>query len=142
MLTNAGWTTSQYASCHVHELQLTTSSGIYEVTTESIPPGVRSERWKRGFVPAPAGFTDRQSGVTFHQAQVALAKVYVGSDDVKGGDDEVVNIERPHDERTSVDQIGKKDTVAKAIKLPKTVDEAKDIIKRFQDAAVKSDKNV
>jgi phospholipase D1/2 len=85
---------------------------------------------------------NRQSGVTFHEAQVALAKVYVGSDDVKGGDDEVVNIERPHDERTSVDQIGKKDTVAKAIKLPKTLDEAKDIIKRFQDAAVKSDKNV
>ena len=87
-------------------------------------------------------YTDSQSGVTFHEAQVALAKVYVGSDDVKGGDDEVVNIERQHDERTSVDQIGKKDTVAKAIKLPKTLDEAKDIIKRFQDAAVKSDKNV
>jgi phospholipase D1/2 len=86
--------------------------------------------------------TNSQSGVTFHEAQVALAKVYVGSDDVKGGDDEVVNIERPHDERTSVDQIGKKDTVAKAIKLPKTLNEAKDIIKRFQDAAVKSDKNV
>ena len=83
-----------------------------------------------------------QSGVTFHEAQVALAKVYVGSDDVKGDGDEVVNIERPHDERTSVDQIGKKDTVEKAIRLPKTLDEAKDIIKRFQDAAVKSDKNV
>ena len=90
----------------------------------------------------PPEHADSQSGVTFHEAQVALAKVYVGSDDVKGGDDEVVNIERPHDERTSVDQIGKKDTVAKAIKLPKTLDEAKDIIKRFQDAAVKSDKNV
>jgi hypothetical protein len=49
-LTNAGWTTSQYASCHTQELQLTTSSGIYEVTTESIPPGVRSARWKRGLV--------------------------------------------------------------------------------------------
>jgi phospholipase D1/2 len=56
--------------------------------------------------------------------------------------DEVVNIERPHDERTSVDQIGKKDTVEKAVRLPQSLEEAKDIIKRFQDAAVKSDKNV
>jgi phospholipase D1/2 len=80
--------------------------------------------------------------VTFHEAQVALARVYVGSDDVKGSMDEVVNIERPHDERTSVDQIGKKDTVEKAVRLPQSLEEAKDIIKRFQDAAVKSDKNV
>lgn len=80
--------------------------------------------------------------MTFHEAQVALARVYVGSDDVKGSLDEVVNIERPHDERTSVDQIGKKDTVQKAIPLPKTLEEAKDIIMRFQDAAVKSDKDV
>ena len=80
--------------------------------------------------------------MTFHEAQVALARVYVGSDDVKGSLDEVVNIERPHDERTSVDQIGKKDTVQKAIPLPKTLEETKDIIMRFQDAAVKSDKDV
>jgi len=142
VLTNAEWTTSRYASYDTKELQLTTSSGIYEVTTESTPPGAKSARWKRGFVQPLLKHADSQSGVTFHEAQVALAKVYVGSDDVKGDGDEVVNIERPHDERTSVDQIGKKDTVEKAIRLPKTVDEAKDIIKRFQDAAVKSDKNV
>lgn len=81
--------------------------------------------------------------MTFHEAQVALAKIYVGSDDIDGDtDDEVVNIERTHDERTSVDQIGKKDTVQKAVKLPKTVDEAKAIIERFQNAAVKSDNEV
>lgn len=106
------------------------------------PLGSDPRDGKEGSSQTPLEHANRQSGVTFHQAQVALAKVYVGSDDVKGGDDEVVNIERPHDERTSVDQIGKKDTVAKAIQLPKTVDEAKDIIKRFQDGAVKSDKNV
>lgn len=81
--------------------------------------------------------------MTFHEAQVALAKIYVGSDDIDGEtDDEVVNIERTHDERTSVDQIGKKDTVQKAVKLPKTIDEAKEIIERFQNAHVKSDKHV
>lgn len=54
----------------------------------------------------------------------------------------MVNIERPHDERTSVDQIGKKDTVQKAVKLPESIDEAKEIIERFQNAAVKSDNHV
>lgn len=65
--------------------------------------------------------TTSQSGVTFHEAQVALAKVYVGSDDVRGDTDEVVNIEKPHDQTTKVDQIGKKDTVEKAVKLPPTI---------------------
>lgn len=72
--------------------------------------------------------TDRadQSGVTFHEAQVALAKVYVGSEDIEGDVDEVVNIEQPHDRLTGADQIGKKDTVEKAVPLPATVDEVND----------------
>lgn len=61
--------------------------------------------------------------MTFHEAQVALARVYVGSDDLSGGIDEVVNIEKPHDQSTKVDQIGKKDTVEKAVRLPRTVEE-------------------
>ncbi|WVF68604.1 hypothetical protein IAT40_003374 [Kwoniella sp. CBS 6097] len=85
---------------------------------------------------------EEKSGVTFHEAQVALAKVYVGSDDVQGDVDEVVNIEKPHDQTTGVDQIGKKDTVEKAIKLPKTIDEAKKIIERFQNARSNDDKHV
>lgn len=64
-----------------------------------------------------------QSGITFHEAQVALAKVYVGSEDIEGDVDEVVNIEQPHDRLTGADQIGKKDTVEKAVPLPATVDE-------------------
>jgi hypothetical protein len=66
-----------------------------------------------------------QSGITFHEAQVALAKVYVGSEDIEGDVDEVVNIEQPHDRLTGADQIGKKDTVEKAVPLPATVDEVK-----------------
>lgn len=83
-----------------------------------------------------------QSGVTFHEAQVALAKVYIGSDDLKGETDEVVNIEKPHDQSAKVDQIGKKSSVEKAIPLPKTVAEAKAIITRFENGAIKSDRNV
>jgi phospholipase D1/2 len=100
--------------------------------------------------------TDNQSGVTFHEAQVALAKIYVGSDDVKGDTDEVVNIEKAHDASTGADQIGKKDTVESAVKLPKTVDEvslmspaelaptiqAKQIIQRFESALGHSDRNM
>lgn len=71
-----------------------------------------------------------------------MAKVYVGSDDLKGEADEVVNIEKPHDQSAKIDQIGTKDTVEKAIKLPKTVDEAKSIISRFENGAIKSDRNV
>ncbi|KNX49943.2 phospholipase D [Cryptococcus deuterogattii R265] len=86
---------------------------------------------------------ENKSGITFHEAQVALAKIYTGSEDVSGGvDDEVVNIEQPHDQTTGVDEIGKKDTVQRAVRLPKTMDEAKDIINRFQQAAQNDDKHV
>jgi phospholipase D1/2 len=54
----------------------------------------------------------------------------------------VVNIEKPHDQTARVDQIGKKDTVESAIPLPKTVEEAKSIIERFQNGAIKGDKHV
>ncbi|OWZ44706.1 phospholipase D [Cryptococcus neoformans c45] len=86
--------------------------------------------------------TEKKSGITFHQAQVALAKIYTGSEDVSGDVDEVVNIEQPHDQTTGVDEIGKKDTVQNAVRLPKTMDEAKDIINRFQQAAQNDDKHV
>ena len=56
---------------------------------------------------------------------MALARIYVGSDDVKGDIDEVVNIEQPHDRGTGADQIGKKDTVARAVQLPKTLEEVR-----------------
>ena len=35
----------------------------------------------------------------------------------------MVNIEKSHDQGTSVDQIGKKDTVERAVRLPRTMDE-------------------
>lgn len=54
----------------------------------------------------------------------------------------MVNIEKPHDQTASVDQIGKKDTVERAVPLPKTIDEAKEIIRRFQNGAIKGDKHV
>jgi len=83
-----------------------------------------------------------QSGVSFPEAQVALAKVYVGADDVRMGKNEVVNIEKAHEATTHVDDIGKKDMVEKAVNLPQTVDEAREIIKRFEQAAMHDDRNV
>nr|ODN91177.1 phospholipase D [Cryptococcus depauperatus CBS 7841] len=85
---------------------------------------------------------EEESGISFHEAQVALAKLYIGSDDVTGKADEVVNIEQPHDQLTGADQIGKKDMVEKAITLPKTIKEAEDILKRFQNAAKNDDAHI
>ncbi|ODO00720.1 phospholipase D [Cryptococcus wingfieldii CBS 7118] len=84
---------------------------------------------------------EERSGVTFQEAQVALAKIYVGGADVKGDVDEVVNIEQPHDQTTGAEDIGKKET-QKAVKLPKTVEEARAIIEKFQAAAANDDKHV
>ena len=42
----------------------------------------------------------------------------------------MVNIEKPHDQSTSVDQIGKKDTVEKAVRLPKTVAEVSKVLRK------------
>lgn len=83
----------------------------------------------------------RQSGISFQQVQVALAKIYIGSDDLSGKREEVVNIEKAHDARTGEDEIGKKDKMEQ-VRLPKTVDEAKEIIKRFEATSPESDDNV
>ncbi|WVQ75129.1 hypothetical protein IAR50_004738 [Cryptococcus sp. DSM 104548] len=84
---------------------------------------------------------EERSGVTFQEAQVALAKIYVGGEDTKSDKDEFVNIEQPHDQTTDAGDIGKKET-QKAVKLPKTVDEAKAIIEKFQAASANDDKHV
>ena len=44
----------------------------------------------------------------------------------------MVNIEKPHDQTTKVDQIGKKDTVEKAVRLPKSIEEVGEDAPSFQ----------
>lgn len=65
---------------------------------------------------------EQASGVSFHEAQVALARIYVGASDT--GDDEVVYIEQPHSQTTDAEDTNKKkNTAQEAVPLPKTVEE-------------------
>lgn len=84
------------------------------------------------------------SGVSFHEAQVALARLYVGE---PGGDsadeDEVVYIEKPHDQTTAGDATNqKKKTAEDSVKLPRTIADAQEIIDKFTQAAVRDDSDM
>ncbi|KAL1408303.1 hypothetical protein Q8F55_005109 [Vanrija albida] len=80
---------------------------------------------------------EEKSGVTFHEAQVALSRVYVGDPGEDADDDAVVFIEKSHDQLTKGDNTNKKGKTAQdAVPLPKTVQDAKDIIHKFEAAAV------
>lgn len=88
----------------------------------------------RGYdrINSPKGLTDemeKRSGITFHQAQAALAKIQLGD----AAEVERVVVERPADEQPA----GKKPVAAAP--LPKTEQEARDIIRRFQDGAPRDD---
>ncbi|WOO77674.1 Phospholipase D1 [Vanrija pseudolonga] len=80
---------------------------------------------------------EEKSGVEFHEAQVALSRVYVGDPGEKADDDAVVYIEKTHDQLTKGDNTNKKGKSAQdVVKLPRTVEEAKNIIRKFESAAV------
>ncbi|KAL7424937.1 hypothetical protein Q5752_000624 [Cryptotrichosporon argae] len=83
---------------------------------------------------------EERSGVSFHEAQIALAKIYMG-DNVKEGYN-TVTIEQAHDAHTNADETGKKGSAQTQVKLPQTVEEAKEIIQRFQNGAEKSDEHI
>ena len=88
---------------------------------------------------------EQRSGVTFHQVNVALGKLWVGH----GG-----NIEDPKDATVAIptgrmleDQTtsGKKPEIkTETYPLPATVEEARDMIERWQEAArsIRDDENV
>lgn len=62
--------------------------------------------------------------MTFHEAQVALARIFVGQPGDEADDDEVAYIEKPHDQTTQAEDTNKKKKTAQdAIPLPKTVDD-------------------
>lgn len=67
---------------------------------------------------------EEASGVSFHEAQVALARLYVGGPRDEAEEDEVVYIEKPHDQLTQPEDTNKnKKTAQEAVPLPKTVEE-------------------
>ncbi|GMK53499.1 hypothetical protein CspeluHIS016_0100850 [Cutaneotrichosporon spelunceum] len=91
---------------------------------------------------APQGFIkqmEENSGVTFHEAQVANARLFVGEPGEEP-DNAVVYIEKTHDELTPVAGTNKKKKTAEdAVPLPKTVEEATAIIEKFESGAPRSD---
>lgn len=77
---------------------------------------------------------EEASGVKFHEAQVAMARLYVGEAGDQAGDDEFVYIEKPHDQATAASETNKKNTAREAVKIPRTTAEAREIIERFEAA--------
>lgn len=91
----------------------------------------------RGYdrINSPKGLTvemEKRSGITFHQAQAALAKIQLGN----AAEVEKVVVERPADEIPQ----GKK--AVAAAPLPKTEEEARDILRRFEAGAPQDDAEI
>ncbi|KAI5450885.1 hypothetical protein NCC49_002626 [Naganishia albida] len=84
---------------------------------------------------------EKNSGISFHQAQVAMARIWIGHDG-SGHHEETVVLERPKDETGDPNQTGEKQKVSEPVKMPKTMEEAEGIIRRFQAGAEGSDANV
>lgn len=63
-----------------------------------------------------------QSGISFHEAQVAMARIWIGHDG-SGHHEEVVTLERPKDETGDPNQTGEKQKVSEPVKMPKTLEE-------------------
>ena len=78
---------------------------------------------------------EERSGVTFHQAQVALARLWVGSLD--DGEQEVKHVVIKEPEATAEGITVSEATKVKSetFELPKTQREARDIIDRFEKGA-------
>ncbi|BEI91124.1 uncharacterized protein CcaverHIS019_0311940 [Cutaneotrichosporon cavernicola] len=94
---------------------------------------------------APKGYIkqmEEASGVTFHEAQVANARLFVGQPGEEV-DDEVVYIEKAHDQLTKAEDTNKKKKTAEdAVPLPKTVEDAIAIIEKFESGAPRNDLTV
>lgn len=73
-----------------------------------------------------------QSGVSYHDAQVALAREWVGTDSVGDEKADTINITIPVDEKGQLNQMEATDGGQKihAVKMPKTAAEAKEIVKK------------
>lgn len=68
------------------------------------------------------GLFSLQSGISFHEAQVAMARIWIGHDG-PGHHQEVVTLERPKDETGDPNQTGEKQKVSEPVKMPQTMEE-------------------
>ena len=78
---------------------------------------------------------EKESGVSYHETQVAISRIFLGdhfSDDKSGPT--VVKIRNPAEKEEIDAKTGKRKTgKVTEVALPKTVEEARDILKRFHD---------
>ncbi|EPQ31651.1 uncharacterized protein PFL1_00984 [Pseudozyma flocculosa PF-1] len=83
---------------------------------------------------APIKHMEEKSGVTYHEAQVALARIFLGDHGYQSGWKTVAIKKAAVVEDVDGPNKGKAAKIAE-IAMPETEDEARDIIRRFQDAA-------
>jgi phospholipase D1/2 len=89
---------------------------------------------------------ERASGISFHQAQVAAARVYLGEQGYVSGKSKVA-IRAAEDTSTSAatekDKNGKTKTqVIEEVDLPKSVDDAMEILRKFETAAPRGEDHI
>lgn len=93
------------------------------------------------------GEMEQKSGVTFEDAQVALARQWLGPDDESLEYTVKIKTVKPENIKATSTNMGKNDPTStkdmiKEIKVPATVDKAVEIIKKFEGAADRDDNRV
>ncbi len=84
---------------------------------------------------------EQNSGVTFHQAQVAQARIWYGPEDLPHTE-QTVTIQVPQGETGAVTETARKQKATEEVKMPTTLREAQETIRRFEAGRSKEDKNV
>jgi len=80
---------------------------------------------------------EQRSGISFHAAQVALARIYEG-DAYKPG--QKIKIKNPATDVEKTDENGKKLPIVVAeVEMPASIEEAEDIVRRFESSAPRED---
>ncbi|KAK0542728.1 hypothetical protein OC846_006498, partial [Tilletia horrida] len=83
---------------------------------------------------------EERSGISFHKAQVALARLYAGD---AYHPNQKIQIKNPATDIEHVDEDGKKQPiVVEEVEMPATVEEAQEIIRKFEEAAPREDYDV
>lgn len=87
---------------------------------------------------------ERNSGVTFLQAQVALARIWLGESYFASNGQKSVKIKVPQVQEGIVESSKEAKQDIQEIKMPESEEEAKEIVRRFENGArgVRGDENV
>jgi phospholipase D1/2 len=88
---------------------------------------------------------EKNSGVTFLEAQAALARIWLGESYGQPNVQEKVSIKIPQETQEGVVEASKESNKKiEEVRLPKTMDEAKAIVRRFEHGSdnIRDDENV